>query len=160
LGTTTLPGSKFNGKSNGLNFGNGGIAVTFAGLTVGGNVIGGRINGQLAPVPQGGANEFAYLLGAKYVTGPLTVGIVGETGWYQGNVNLAGLSQRRGRAIDTGLSYTVAPGFIVFAEYVYQEVKQNGFNFVTSATNAVGSGFGTNSNIHSQGFMIGNTIAF
>src|ERR1700722_597858 len=41
------PGSTFTGKYDGLNFGSGGIALTYAGFTVGGNVIGGRINGQL-----------------------------------------------------------------------------------------------------------------
>ena len=48
LGTTTTPGSKFNGTYNGLSFGSGGVAATFAGFTVGGNVIGGKMNGQLA----------------------------------------------------------------------------------------------------------------
>ena len=37
-------------------------------------------------------------LGAKYVNGPWTVGIVGEEYWEQGTVTLAGLSQRKARA--------------------------------------------------------------
>ena len=78
LGTTTTPGSKFNGTYNGLSFGSGGVAATFAGFTVGGNVIGGKINGQLALQPSGGAPMLGVLAGAKYVNGPWTVGIVGE----------------------------------------------------------------------------------
>ena len=36
------------------------------------------------------APEVAYTVGLKYVTGPLTVGVVGEIGWYQGDVRLTG----------------------------------------------------------------------
>ena len=86
LGTTTAPGSKFNGKYNGLSFGSGGVALTFAGFTVGGNVIGGKMNGQLALQPTGGAPQMGFLAGAKYVNGPFTVGIVGEEYWEQGTV--------------------------------------------------------------------------
>ena len=52
-----LPGSTFNGKYNGLNFGNGGVALTFAGFTLGANAIGGRLNGQLALAPEGAVPE-------------------------------------------------------------------------------------------------------
>ncbi len=118
LGITGLPGSRYNGHYDGLSFGSGGIAVTFAGFTVGGNVIGGRVNNQLAPTPKNGAGELAYLFGAKYVTGPLTVGVAAEAATYQGAVQMTGITQRRARAISAGLSYTVAPGYIVYGEYV------------------------------------------
>ena len=98
LGTTTTPGSKFNGTYNGLSFGSGGVAATFAGFTVGGNVIGGKINGQLALQPSGGAPMLGFLAGAKYVNGPFTVGIVGEEYWEQGTVTLSGLTQRKAHA--------------------------------------------------------------
>ena len=98
-GATTLPlssgrrrfaGSKFNGQYDGLHFGNGGLAVTYGGFTLGGNVIGGRISGVLAPAPQGGASEIAYMVGTKYIAGPFTVGVAAERGDFQGNVALAG----------------------------------------------------------------------
>jgi hypothetical protein len=119
------------------------------------NAIGGRLNGQLALAPQGGAPEVAYTVGLKYVTGPLTVGIVGEEAWYQGSVQLTGLSQRRARGLTAGGVYTVAPGFNVFGEYLWEDVQQAGFNF---ATNANGSPF--NNNVKSQGFLLGNVINF
>jgi predicted porin len=125
---------------------------------VGGNVIGGRINGPLAAVPQHGTGEFAYTIGAKYVSGPFTIGIVGEIGWFQGNVNLTGISQRRARGLDFGASYAVAPGFIVYAEYVYQDLQQSGFNFITGT--AGGAAGGLNNNIKSQGIAFGNVISF
>ena len=104
------------------------------------------------------------LAGAKYVTGPWTVGIVGEEFWDQGTVTLSGLTQRKARAIDTGVGYAVAPGFSVFAEYLWHDQTQNGTNFLTGAvgTGAAGVANGSifNNNIKSQGFLIGNVVNF
>ncbi len=152
---TTVAGSKFNGQYDGLSFGSGGVAVTYAGLTVGGNIIGGRLNGQMALAPQHGAGEIAYLLGAKYVVGPLVVGVAAERGNSQGAVTLTGLSERRSQAIDVGLGYTVAPGLIVYAEYQYDTQYQGAFNFVTSAI-----GSPANNTVKSQGFLLGNMVTF
>ena len=83
------------------------------------------------------------------------MGVAAEHGDYQGAVNLTGITQRRGSAIDFGLGYTVAPGYQVYAEYQYQTISQGDFNFIT---NAVGSG--ANNNIRSQGFLLGNVVNF
>jgi len=145
----------YTGNYDGLSFGSGGIAGTFGGFTVGGNVIGGRVNGQLALKPQGGVNTFGFLVGAKYVAGPLTAGIVAEEWWQQGSVQLSGISQRRGRAISTGVSYTVAPGYQIFGEYLWNDQQQSLFNFSTSV-----NGSGANNNVKGQGFVIGNVVNF
>ncbi len=155
LGTTAVPTSRFNGQFDGLNFGNGGVAVTYGGFTIGGNIIGGRINGVLAPAPRGGASEIAYMVGAKYIAGPFTVGVAAEQGFYQGNVVLSGISQRRGQAVDVGASYAVAPGLLVYAEYQYQNLRQSDFNFISGAV-----GSGANNSIQSQGFVVGNLVSF
>jgi len=155
LGTAAVPGSRFNGSYDGLNFGNGGLAITYAGFTIGGNIIGGRLNGQLALTPQHGVSEIAYLIGVKYVNGPFTVGVAAERGDYQGSVNLTGISQRRAQAIDFGLGYTVAPGFVVYAEYQYQTLRQTGFDFITGS-----AGSSADNTIKSQGFLVGNVINF
>ena len=84
-----------------------------------------------------------------------TVGVVGEVGWYQGNVVLSGVTQRRGRGIDAGVSYAVAPGFTVFGEYIWNDMTQSRFNFVTAA-----AGSNANNNVKGQGVMIGNMISF
>ena len=68
LGTTSVPGSKFNGSFNDLAIGSAGIAATFAGFTVGGNVVGGQMNGQLGLQPKGGAPLLGFLAGVKYVS--------------------------------------------------------------------------------------------
>jgi hypothetical protein len=147
--------TRYNGNFNGLNLGNGGVALTYAGFTVGGNIIGGAVNGQLALEPKNGAPLLGYLLGAKYVTGPWTVGITGEEYWEQGTVQLTGISQRRARGLSAGFSYAVAPGFSVFGEYQYVDQTQSGFNF---ATGAVGSS--ANNTVKGQGFLIGNIVNF
>ncbi len=151
----TVAGSRFNGQYDGLSFGNGGLALTYAGFTIGGNIIGGRLNGQLALAPQHGAGELAYMFGVKYVVGPFTAGVAAERGDYQGSVNLTGISQRRGEAIDFGASYAVAPGFVVYAEYQYQTLYQSDFNFITGSIGST-----TNNNIKSQGFLLGNVVNF
>ncbi len=151
----TVSGSKFNGQYDGLNFGNGGIALTYGGFTVGGNVIGGRLNGLLALTPQNGVDEIAYMFGVKYVAGPLVVGVAAERGNSQGAVNLTGLTQRRSQAIDLGLGYTVAPGFVVYAEYQYNTQYQGAFNFVTGAI-----GSNANNTVKAQGLLLGNVVTF
>jgi hypothetical protein len=151
----TVAGSKFNGSFNDLAIGSAGIAATFAGFTVGGNVIGGQMNGQMALQPKGGAPLVGILAGVKYVAGPLTLGIVGEEYWEQGNVNLTGITQLRARGLSTGLSYTLAPGFTAFAEYLYMDQYQGSRNFISGAI-----GSNANNNIRGQTFLIGDVVNF
>lgn len=155
LGISSVPGSKYTGNYDDLNFGNGGIAFTYAGLTVGANVIGGRLNGLLTLAPQNAVGEIAYMVGLKYVAGPFVVGVSAERGNSQGAVALTGLTQRRSQAIDVGLGYTVAPGFTVYAEYQYNTQYQGAFNFITGS-----SGSSANNTVKSQGLILGNNITF
>jgi hypothetical protein len=151
----TVAGSKFKGSFNDLAIGSAGIAATFAGFTVGGNVVGGQMNGQLALQPKGGAPLMGVLAGVKYVVGPFTAGVVAEEFWMQNNVNLSGITQYRGRGIDVAGSYTVAPGMTVFAEYLWNDQYQGSLNFVTGAI-----GSNANNNFKSQGFLIGDVVNF
>ncbi len=159
LGTTTVPGSTFNGSYSGLSFGSGGAALTYAGFTLSANAIGGNLNGQGALMPQNGVKESAAIIGLKYTAGPLTVGATVEKGWYQGNVVLTGVSQRAAQGISVGANYVVAPGFTVFGEYMYEQIYQGANNFVTGA---VGTAAGANANntVKAQGFLLGNVINF
>jgi hypothetical protein len=160
LGTSAAlvsAGSTYTGNYKNLKIGSGGIAATFAGVTVGGNLIGGNMNGQLGLQPQGGAPLFGFLFGAKYVSGPFTIGAVVEEYWEQGNAQLSGISQLRARGLSTGLNYTVAPGYSVFGEYIWNDQQQSLRNFVSGA---VGPGNSANNNIKGQGFLIGNVVNF
>jgi hypothetical protein len=98
------------------------------------------------------------------MTGSLTVGVEAEKAWYQGNVQLSGLTQRAAQGIAVGGNYVVAPGFTVFAEYMYEQVYQGANNFVTgvAGTNAtaIANGSLSNNTAKGQGFLIGNVINF
>jgi hypothetical protein len=155
LGISALPGSQYNGKFVGWSIGSAGVAVTYAGFTVGGNVIGGLKNGYASPMPQNGVHQLGYILGAKYVYGPWTVGIAAMEYWDQGNLAMTGLTQHRARGINPGFSYTVAPGYQIYAEYMWNDQTQNGVNQITGA-----AGSGANNNIRGQGFVIGNVVNF
>jgi hypothetical protein len=135
-----------------LSFGNVGVALTYAGFTVGGNWIGGAVNGQGALKPSGGANTEGWLAGVSYKAGPWIVGLAGESIDSQGSPSLVGKTQRHEYAIDAGASYTIAPGLVGWVEYIYQNRKQNGFNF---ASNATGGAFNT---VQAQGMQLGTTI--
>ena len=99
------------------------------------------------------STSWAYIGGAKYVNGPWTVGIALMEYWDQGNVQMTGISQHRARGINPGFSYTVAPGYQVYAEYLWNDQTQDGVNQLTGAT-----GSGANNNIHGQAFVIGNVV--
>jgi len=125
---------------------------------VGGNAIIGAVNGQGALRPSGGVGTKGWLVGAKYVTGPFTVGIVGESIDSQGSPGLVGVSQRKEQAISTGFAYTIAPGLTTFAEYMYQRRHQGAFNFATSTAGGLA---GTQyNNVQSQGILIGSVVNF
>jgi hypothetical protein len=142
LGTSALPGSTYTGNYDGLSIGSGGVAVTYAGFTLAGNVIGGRKNGYVSLAPTGAPSQIGVIVGAKYVTGPLTAGVALMRYWDQGNVALTGISQHKAQGIDVGLNYAVAPGFSVFTEYLYNEQTQAGVT------------------LKGQGFLVGNVVNF
>ncbi len=142
LGISALPGSRYTGNYDNLSIGSGGIALTYAGFTVAGNVIGGRKNGYVSLAPQGAPSQIGVIFGAKYVTGPFTAGVAAMRYWDQGNVALTGISQHTAQGIDIGFNYAVAPGFSVFTEYLYNEQRQTGAYF------------------KGQGFLVGNVVNF
>ncbi len=161
---TSVPGNLhtfhgYDGRYQGLSFGSGGLALTYAGWTLAGNVIGGRINGQLGLVPNGGSNELAYTVSLKYVFGPWTFGAVGEVGWYQGNPVLAGISTRRGRALAVAAQYTVAPGLQLALEYGYNDVYQGATNMLTGGA-VVGPAGTVMNTAHGQALVLGSVVNF
>ncbi len=144
------------GQFEDLQIGNVGAAATVAGVTVAGNYIFGDMNGQLALKPVGGAKMSGVVASVKYTQGPLTVGVVGEMIDSQGAVQLSGISQRHEIGLSTGASYTIAPGFVGWVEYMYQQRHQGGFNFAQGSSAAAAAG--AFNNVKSQGFVIGSTV--
>jgi hypothetical protein len=161
-------GNKFgwNGKYNGLSMVQGGVAVTFAGLTVGGLINGGKMNnnGQGTPEPEGGVGQTAFIVGFQYNNGPLAAGLAYEQVDSQGSANLVGVSQRHEWGINPGVDWVIAPGFKVFAEYFYGARHQGDFNFATGAINNAAFVSGSNNNagaynnVTAQAFLLGTRV--
>jgi len=131
---------------------NAGAAATFAGFTLAGNWIGGAMNGQFGLKPAGGTNLNATTASLQYVTGALTLGVTGAVATSQGSAALVGQTQLGEQEISFGGRYVVAPGLAVSADYIYQQRRQNGFNF---ASGAVGT---DNNNIHGQAVLMGVAV--
>jgi hypothetical protein len=137
---------------NGLGFGMGGAALTVGPITVGGNVQGGAVNGIGALQPKGGVHGVAWLGGIQYSSGPFTIG----TSYYaydsQGAPTLVGITQRHEAGYAAGMTYGLAPGFLLFVSYIYGTRHQGDFNFQTGATGAAYN------NVKGQAFGVGTLV--
>ncbi len=130
-GSANLPRYNYQG----LNAGDFGLAVTYAGFSVGGHYTFGQFNGNVAnTLPDGYDNGEAWLGGASYTIGPVVVGA-----HYLYNKSAGNLSndyfgrQRTEQGAAVGATYTVAPGLALSLSGIYGIRKQNGYNFVTGA---------------------------
>jgi hypothetical protein len=125
---TSTSGGPLVSQFNNLSVYDAGLALTFAGATVGGNVIWGQYNGQWAPKPAGGANSVAWIAGAEYTWGPAIVGGSYFSWTYQGALGIP--TQRHDSGLAFGLTYNLAPGLAFLAEYMYGQRHQGNYNFV------------------------------
>jgi hypothetical protein len=108
-----------------------GIAVTALNITWAVDYIGGRINGQLAEDPTGGAPTNAINTGLTYLKGPITLAVTAGFIDTQGDARLVGVSQRHEFEVAFGGNYKLAPGIQLVAEYQYGTRHQGGFDFNT-----------------------------
>ena len=149
---------------DGLSLGDFGVALSYAGFSVGGKYMFGRVNGQWSLAPKGAPNGEAWVVGASYTIGPVIVGAqyidyksAGDLGnAFQGR-------QRREQGFAAGGTYSVAPGMSVFLSYLYGQRKQNGFNFVTGAggvTAATPGGNAANNKITSNLLAVGTSFSW
>jgi hypothetical protein len=149
----SLAGNPSNFRYDNLSFVNAAAAVSFAGVTVAADYIGGALNGQLNMRPQGGVSENAVVSGVTYQNGPMIlgaeVGIVNS----QGDARLTNISQRRELEVAFGGTYTLAPGLALVAEYQYAQRHQGGFDFNTGT-------IGTTRDIHGQALSIATVVTW
>ncbi|MEO8715890.1 MAG: porin [Acetobacteraceae bacterium] len=119
----------------------GGLAVNFGGLRIGGSVVTGQGNNQLALKADGQANMIGWLAGAQYTLGPMTVGASylnvlsgGALGAATAS-NPSGVlgSQRREGGINVGGTYVLAPGLLAWVSADYGQRYQGGWNFTTGS---------------------------
>ena len=134
---------------NGFNVGDGGLALTYAGFTVGGNVLWGAFNGQVQLKPQGGVNAVAWVGGAQYAIGPLTIAASYINYQQQGAAAEINKSQSYNDEFAAGITYAVAPGFNAYAEYLYGQTHQGGVSHISGTANT-----SANNDWHGQSFII------
>jgi hypothetical protein len=153
-------------RYDGQSFFNGGIAATFAGITLNGDVTVGRLNGSNALDPTGGVPMHAELVGLSYAVGQFSVGALVGIVESQGSANLVGVSQRRETAFAVGGAYRIAPGINLCLEYQYVQKHQGDFNFNTNVAGApvagaapgIGGTAGNGNDIHGQGLTLATIV--
>jgi predicted porin len=120
------------------------------------------MNGQVALQPKGGAHAVAWIAGAQYTVGPLTVGASWFNYQSQGSPgspnganggSLLGVSQRYDEGLDIGGTWSIAPGLVAYAGYSYGQRHQGGFNFITAQTNNP-----NNNTVNSSIFTVGTRV--
>jgi len=140
-------------KYDGQSMFNGGLALTYLGITLNADTTLGRTNGSNALDPSGGAPMAAELVGLSYAFGPFSIGADAAIIDSQGSVDLVHTSQRHELAVAVGGAYKIAPGINLALEYQYEQKHQGAFNFNTSA-----SGVASGNNIHGQGLTLATIV--
>lgn len=125
------------------------LTTTAAGFTAA-NTTRGRAS--LTPLPSGvGAdNLFTWQLGATYAVGPFSFGAAYHEAKYEGNVAVG--SNAKDRGFGVGGTYAIAPGFNLYAEYLWGTVEEAGVNQISGAA---GSGY---NKITTNAFLFGTGL--
>ncbi len=116
-----------------------GAQVTFAGLTLGGNIKGGEVEDSYGFKPRGARNAFSYIIGGDYVIGPVVVGasyfnsqtsgsfIPGAVAPVTGGQTVARTLSEYGLAV--GGNYVLSKNLSLFVQYLYGHRHQPGNPF-------------------------------
>ena len=140
-------------KYDGQSFFNGGLALTYLGITLNADTTIGRINQSNNTDPTGGVPMHAELVGLSYALGPVSFGADGVIETSQGAQELVNTSQRQDFAFAVGGAYKLAPGINICLEYQYEQRHQGAYNFNTGAV-----GVPTGNDIHGQGLTLATIV--
>jgi hypothetical protein len=180
-----IPGSTTNPKHiklEDLSYGDFGLAVTYGGLTIGGhdevgryNILSGSGGGGL--LTHGQPNSNAFIVGASYTIGPVIFGAHYLDEWYEGtnttvatNENAVGAataiptggvvgSRRHDQGVGAGATYSLAPGVALYASYIWERARQNGYNLITGAS-TVGTATNVNNVVNQSVWALGTSFAW
>ena len=149
----------------GLSVGDFGIALTYAGFSIGGKYQYGKFNNQWALLPQsaGLRNSQAFLVGASYTIGPIVVGAHYLNYVHAGDIgNAVQGRQQREDGVAYGGTYSLAPGVSLFVSGIWEVRKQNGYDFVTGqgASAATPGGTPYNNKVSSNIIAIGTSFSW
>jgi predicted porin len=165
---------------NGLSVADFGVAVTYAGLLVGGNYEFGRFSNAFASgssqsfslQPVGAKPASAWTGGASYTFGPAILGaswvVTDSAGAYSysaaptiaASAETKGLGQRHEEGLNAGGTLKVAPGLGVFLTYLWDERKQSGYDFVNSEIDAGTADPTANNKIRAQALTLGTSLTW
>ncbi len=143
--------------------GDAGLVLSFAGFSVGGNILFGQYEGQVALTYKGGVNSIAWIAGAQYANGPITFGASYFNMQSQGSNATDFTSQRYDEGFAAGLTYAVAPGMNAFASFLWGQAHQGGMDLLTGSSNAAENPAGTHftggkETVSGQAFMFGTQV--
>jgi hypothetical protein len=165
---------------NGLSVADFGLAVTYAGFTVGGNYEFGRFSNALASgasqtfslAPVGAKPANAWSAGATYAFGPTIWGAnwvsTDSAGAYSYSAAAKpylsqvtpGLGQRHEAGLNAGGTLKVAPGLGVFLSYLWDERRQAGYDFVDSEIVAGSDAPTAGDKIRAQALTLGTSLTW
>jgi hypothetical protein len=158
-------GATVRDQFQGLSVGDFGVALTYAGFSVGGKYQFGKFNNQWALLPQnaGLKNSAAFLVGASYTIGPIVVGAHYLNYIHAGDIGNAVLGrQQREDGVAYGGTYSLAPGVSLFLSGLWMQRKQNGFNFLTGqgVTAAAPGGNAYSNKVSSSLIAVGTSFSW
>ena len=136
---------------NGLSFFQLGANVTYAGVSVFGNLLRGTVNGDYGVDAVGAVPSTGFGTGVKYSYGPYSIGALYSQLDDQGN-GMVGISQQHAWVFAAAATYAPAPGLIFYLDYDYGQKHQGGFDF---ASNGPGTAY---NNVQAQGVMFGTVV--
>ncbi len=133
-----------------------GLSLSYAGVTVAGNVNFGQMNGDWGLQPRGGVDEVAWIAGVQYATGPVVVGASYFKNNYSGNwlpdTGVARTENDLGFA--AGGTYNLVPGMAIYLSYLYGQRHQLGWDF-NSGTPGIDQ-----NNTHASVISIGSVLSW
>jgi len=146
-------------KYQGLNFGDIGGSVAYAGLTAAADLQYGKFDGVWELSPQGAPNSTAYSVGFSYQLAAYAAGLSyynyrspGDVGFTTfGSPDIGG---RLEQGISVGSSYIFSKNVTLYADYLYGQRVQSGYDFETAAA-------GSSANaVHTQGISVGGRVSW
>ena len=147
-------------RYQGLNFGDIGASVSYAGITVAGNLQHGIFNGSWQLSPAGATRSTAYSLGISYKIAQYRLGVSYFNYHSPGDYAQAALptsipGERREQGISAGGSYQFSKNISLYIDYLFGQRDQTGYDFQTGL-----AGSALSNHMHSQTLALGGQVSW
>jgi hypothetical protein len=143
-------------RYQGLNFGDLGASVSYAGITLAGNIQRGQFNGAWQLSPQGAKDSTAYSFGSSYKIGPYALGVSYFNYRSPGDIDTSTvMGERLEQGISAGGSYVFSKNVSFYVDYLMGERHQPGYDFVAGSADS-----GQFNNVHTQGITLGGRFSW